>query len=233
MYHFTIKDIDQNSQCIPCCCESLSMKPGSTNKVSVNYAPWAVPIGRLHCLPSFDLEQKDTCVTTGAPVKIGGNPVAFDTPVNTVLSDDLNTKIIDPENGALKFKVLGLYGPKNGVVVVLSDGSFDYTPTPGYEGEDRFFVTATDPTNKSTTFEVLIGVGSTTSVDMTETPHVSVDAVSVNVNYQIYTASFAVKISPAADLCEVWRLTVQMQSIDCECVCFDRTDCFDIRIVQC
>jgi hypothetical protein len=226
MYNFTIKDVDQGTQCIPCCCESLSMKPGSTNKVSVNYAPWAVPIGRLHCLPAFDLVQMQTCPDTGQPVI--QEPVQLAATTNATLLGDLRTFSTDQ---SLTFKSSSLYGPWHGILELDVSGTFTYTPNSGYTGEDRFYATATNTAGNQTTFEVMLGVG----VDETAikpTPHVSVDPV-VNVNYQYYIASFAVKVSPAANLCEVWRLNIQMHSIDCECVCFDRTDCFDIRMVKC
>lgn len=233
MYHYTVEDI-KSSGCTVCCCEPLILKPGSTSKVHVNYAPWAVPIGRLHCLPVFDLEQKETCgLNTGAPQKVGGANVAFDTPMNTPLNGDLTAKIEDPEATEMKFRLLALYGPHKGAVAVSPDGTFVYTPNGGYNGPDRFYVTATDESGKTTTFEVLIGVGSTSSANMNETPHVSVDLASVNVDYQYYTASFGVSVAPTADLCEVWRLTVGMNAIDCECGCYSRSDCYDIRLVKC
>lgn len=235
MYHFTADDMQQGNPCAVCCCEPLGLKPGSTTKVTINYAPWAVPIGRLHCTPQFELEQKDTCGTTqGAPVKTDGANVAFDTPVNTLLEGDLNDKVEDPEGGALTFKPLMLYGPKHGVLAIdPATGEFEYQPHPNYNGPDNFYFTATDPTGKSTVFEALLGVGSQASADLHETPHVSVDPASAVVNEKYYIASFAVKVSPAADLCEVWRLTVKQNAIDCECVCYDRTDCYDIRLVKC
>ena len=30
--------------CVKCCCERIALKPGTTTKVSLGYAPWAVPI---------------------------------------------------------------------------------------------------------------------------------------------------------------------------------------------
>jgi hypothetical protein len=233
MYQFTIDDM-QSDPCAVCCCDPLALKPGTTTKVGLNYAPWGVPIGRLHCVPQFDLEQKAACGTgTGAPVKTDPGDIGFDTPAGTLLTDDLATKISDPGGGDLVFKALGLYGPKNGMLLVEPDGTFTYEPTPGYNGPDRFFVVATTDAGKSATFEVLLGVGTQSSANMSETPHVSVDPASASVNYQYYTASFAVKVAPTADLCEVWRLTAKMFAIDCECICYDRTDCFDIRLVKC
>lgn len=233
MYHYTVDDLKSNG-CTVCCCEPLSLKPGTTSKVHLNYAPWAVPIGRLHCLPTFALEMMETCVVNpSAPVKTGGENVMFDTPVNTSLTGDLKTKIEDPNAGGLKFKLLSLYGPKHGTADVASDGTFEYNPSPGYNGPDRFFVSATTEEGNSANFEVLIGVGTQLSADMVETPHVYIDARSANVDYQFFTASFAVTVAPTADLCEVWRLTVMMNAIDCECICYNRTDCYDIRLVKC
>lgn len=234
MYHFTVEDIKSAGGCVVCCCEPLALKPGSTSKVSINYAPWAVPIGRLHCFPMFELVEMDTCgMQAGAPVKTGGLPVAFNTPQDITLEGDLKTKISDPDLDAITFKVLAFYGPHHGSVVVESDGLFDYIPQGGYNGEDRFYVTATDIHGNASTFEVLIGVGTTNSADMKETPHVYVSQKSANVDSQYYTASFAITVSPAAQLCEVWRLNVAMQAIDCQCICFSRTDCYDIRLVKC
>jgi hypothetical protein len=235
MYHFAVQNMEAASAgCATCCCERLALKPGTTTKMSIGYASWAVPIGRLHCGPSFDLEQKETCATsTGAPQKIGGNNINFDTPMNTMLEGDLLTKVEDPDGNTMIFKALGLYGPKHGTLVLEPNGLFDYTPSPGYEGEDRFFFTATDETGKATTFEALIGVGATTALSIKETPHVSVDLRSSNVNQQYYQSSFAITVAPTAELCEIWRLTVMQNAIDCECVCYNRTDCYDIEIAKC
>jgi hypothetical protein len=230
MYLFNVDDAVRDS-CVVCCCEQVALKPGTTTKLTINYAPWAVPIGRLHCDPEFALEQMAACgVSPGAPVKIGGGNVAFNVPSPPLL-EDLKTKIEDPEGGSITFKVVPFYGPSYGVVEISPDGTFEYAPQGGYNGPDRFYVTATDETKKSSTFEVLIGVGSYSSVNMTETPHIIVEGA--NVNYRYYTVSVAVRIAPTADLCEVWRLTARMTAIDCNCVCYDRQDCYDIRMRDC
>jgi len=193
---------------------------------------WAVPIGRLHCQPEFNLEQMAACgVATGAPVKTGGANVAWNVVVDTPLNEDLNDAIEDPDGGVLTFKLVPFHGPSRGVVTVNTDGTFTYTPQGGYNGPDRFYVKATEPTDESSIFEVLLGVGSTDSVNMTETPHVSVESWSVN--YQLYLVTVAVKVAPNADKCEVWRLNAKMRAIDCNCVCYDHIDCFDIRMSDC
>ncbi|TAI61586.1 Ig-like domain-containing protein [Bradyrhizobium sp. Leo170] len=236
MLHFTVDDQQMtNDGCVKCCCEKLSLKPGTTSKVSVGYAPWVVPIGQLHCKPQFVLEQMETC-----PVPVGGNmpphPVGdmarFDAAIDTTLNKDLNDKIEDPEDDPLTFKLLPLYGPKHGKLVLDPTGTFSYTPNAGYKGEERFFVSVSDGHNAPVVIEVLIGVG-INSASPAPTPHVSIDPDGVTVDPRYFMVSFPVKVSPAAQLCEVWRLTVLQGALDCECICYSRTDCFDIRIVKC
>jgi hypothetical protein len=53
------------------------------------------------------------------------------------------------------------------------------------------------------------------------------------VNQQYFTVSFPVKVSPAAQLCEVWRLTVLQGALDCECQCYTHSSCYDIGIAKC
>jgi Big-like domain-containing protein len=231
MYHFNVDDAVRDS-CQVCCCEQATLKPGTTSRLTINYAPWAVPIGRLHCDPEFALEQMAACgLSPGAPVKLNGVNVMFNTAMNTVLDEDLKTRIVDPEAKSMTFKVLPFHTPSHGVVAVKSDGTFKYTPQGGYNGPDRFYVSATDEDNKTSTFEVLIGVGTQDAGDMVETPHVVVD--SWNVNYQHYIVTVAVRVAPNADQCEVWRLTARQTAIDCNCTCYDRTDCFDIKMSTC
>jgi hypothetical protein len=232
MMHFTVDDYQAvNNNCVKCCCEKLNLKPGTVNKVLVGYAPWAVPIGQLHCAPQFQIEQMDTC-----PVPVGSNipptktaEIKFSTTINATLENTLTVMITDPESAAITFKLLTLYGPKHGKLDLKTDGSFSYVPMYNYVGEERFYVSASDGTG-SAIFEVMIAIGIDPAT-MVETPHVSVGPAVVDQRY--FTVSFPVIVTPAANECEVWRLTVLQNAIDCECLCYTRTDCFDIGIVKC
>jgi hypothetical protein len=232
MMHFTVEDYTAvDATCQKCCCEKLNLKPGTVTKVSVGYAPWAVPIGQLHCTPQFQIEQMDTC-----PAPVGSNmppqatsDVKFSTAMNAPLENTLTNMIIDPELAVLTFKLLTLYGPKHGKLDLRSDGSFTYLPSTNFRGEERFYVSASDGTN-TTVFEVMIAVGIDAAA-MIATPHVSVGPASVDSRF--FNVSFPVIVSPAASDCEVWRLTVLQTAMDCDCVCFSRTDCFDVGIVKC
>jgi len=232
MMHFTVEDYTAvDATCQKCCCQKLNLKPGTVTKVSVGYASWAVPIGQLHCTPQFQLELMDTC-----PVPVGSNmppqataEIKFSTPVNALLENTLTAMITDPEAVALTFKLLALYGPKNGKLDLKPDGTFSYLPVNGFSGQERFYVSASDGFN-DVVFEVMIAVGIDPAT-MAATPHVSVGPATVDSRY--FNVSFPVIVTPAANECEVWRLTVLQTAMDCACTCFTRSDCFDIGIVKC
>jgi hypothetical protein len=237
MMHFNVDDFQsQDHGCQKCCCEKLSLQPGTTSKVSVGYATWAIPIGQLHCLPQFSLEQMQTCpvpASSNMPPKPIDDLTVFITPVDTEIADgDLNDEVVDPEDDALTFKVLPLYGPKYGKLALDPTGTFSYTPGAGYKGEDRFYCSASDGINPPVVFEVSIAVGIDSS-KLVATPHVSIDPAGVVVDQRYFTASFPIRVSPAAQLCEVWRLTVLQGALDCDCTCYSRADCFDIGIGKC
>jgi hypothetical protein len=231
MYHFTVEDFQAVDQCQKCCCERLNLKPGTTTRISVGYAPWAVPIGQLHCAPLFELEQLQTCPTQPSGPEANVDPISYDATLNTPVNIDL-ALVIQP--APLTFKVMPLYGPLHGkvqpLVAGVNDGKLTYTPAMNYTGPDRFFVTATDASSQSKVFEVLIGVGISGDT-VAPTPHVSVGKAVVDT--RLYSVSFPVTISPVTQSCEIWKLTVLQAALDCDCTCYTRTDCFDIGVAKC
>jgi hypothetical protein len=102
-------------------------------------------------------------------------------------------------------------------------------PMSNYKGEDRFYASASDGSH-ATIFEVMIAVG-IDGANVVATPHISIGPASVDNRY--FNVSFPVTLSPAAQECEMWRLTVLQTALDCECICFSRTDCFDIGVAKC
>lgn len=76
-------------------------------------------------------------ITSGnePPVAQDDNAVTYvDVPVsgNVLTNDD------DPDGDAIILNLTPLTGPDNGTVTLLGDGTFDYTPDPGFEGTDVF-----------------------------------------------------------------------------------------------
>jgi hypothetical protein len=214
----------------------MAFKPGTINKVTGNYVTWAMPIGWLHCPPSFSIEPMSTCIT---PLPSNNLPPAisaadgmarFDTGTNVKLIADMKTKVTDVDGDPVAFKILPLYAPKHGKIILQDNGLFEYTPAQNWFGEERFYCSASDGKNAPFIFEVMIAVGIDAGT-MVPQPTISVGPATVNRNN--YSISFAVTLSPAAQLCEIWRLTILQGALDCDCQCYTRTDCFDIGVAQC
>jgi hypothetical protein len=237
MMHFTVEADSPAAQgCNTCCCEKMSLKPGTTTKVTVNYVPWALPIGWLHCSPSFNIEPMDTCIT---PLPSNNLPPAissadgmakFQTDMNIKLVEDLKTRVTDVDGDPITFRILPLYAPKHGKIVLDPNGRFEYTPTQNWFGEERFYASASDGKNAPFIFEVMIAVG-IDPAPMAAQPNIAIGPASVDQKH--FTVSFPVTLSPAAQECEIWRLTVLQGALDCDCQCYTRTDCFDIGVRTC
>src|SRR5262245_26735315 len=104
------RDSAQNAACGTCCCETINVRPGETNLMVINYAPWAVPImGKgLGCDPQFDIQQVAAC-----PAPAGSNlpptaagPLGWTTPMNTPFNGDRSTLITDPEDDPLTYALV-------------------------------------------------------------------------------------------------------------------------------
>ncbi|WP_299968948.1 Ig-like domain-containing protein [uncultured Roseobacter sp.] len=91
--------------------------------------------------------------TNDAPV-VAANTV-FETMRNGALDGQLIASDADSD-GALTFAEAG--APQNGTVVIAADGSFRYTPEPGFVGVDRFSYTVVDAQGAVSTSQVTLAV---------------------------------------------------------------------------
>jgi VCBS repeat-containing protein len=206
--------------------------------MTINYAPWAVPIvGKgLGCVPQFDLQQIQTC-----PAPTGDNlpPVAsgiisFVTTAGAIAAADLKTFVTDPESDTLTFAALSMYGTKHGKLTFRSNGTFDYALTDAsYTGYDNFFFTVSDGVNPAVTMEAIIRVTAATPVPTNGTPSIRIDTSRATVHQYMYMLTFPIEVSPAAQPCEIWRLTIRQSALDCDCNCYYNVSCYDIVVGKC
>lgn len=79
------------------------------------------------------------------------------TSYNTAIDIPLSTGVLVNDIGS-ELTVTGFTQPANGVVNVNPDGSYTYTPNPGFTGIDTFLYTVTDSVNNTATATVSITV---------------------------------------------------------------------------
>lgn len=69
-------------------------------------------------------------------------PFANDDAFTTYVDGSINSNLLandgDPDGDDLIINTTPVSGPSNGTLVINSDGTFTYTPAPGFEGEDSF-----------------------------------------------------------------------------------------------
>jgi Bacterial Ig domain len=220
--------------CITCCCETVAIKPGETLPLRLDYAPWVLPIAPrgLHCAPSVEVEEKDTCAATSGnqPPAITAGEIRLAVPPDAPFSGDLKLHVTDPESDPLTFRPLILYGPKHGKLVLSANGTFTYTPTSGYTGPDNFFFSVSDDVNTPVVLEALLGVG-IAPADVRGTWDLQVGTPIVD--HRLHTVNLPLSASPAARPCQVFRLTIRQAALSCDWECYYHVDCVDVRIVKC
>lgn len=94
-------------------------------------------------------------------ITVGPNAVndAYGTPLDTELSDNVNTNDVFPTNSVFS----KLTDPAHGTVTFNSNGTFTYTPTTNYAGDDSF------------TYKICLGSPNETICSSTSTVLISVD----------------------------------------------------------
>jgi|GEM_PF-4755030 len=81
--------------------------------------------------------------------------------INTVVTGNVLNNDSDPDNDTLTATLAT--GPQNGTVILNSNGSFVYTPSTGFSGQDSFTYTASDGYGGTATATVTITVASTSA----------------------------------------------------------------------
>lgn len=230
MYSFTVnsRSGSQNTDaCNTCCCESISAKPGETNKVLLNYAPWSAPIGG-HGLFNGTAFQVDRLGTAPTPVVNAG---FGRTVTGAPFEGDLAPLFPNPDQETPVFKLEALFEAANGVVELQPDGKFTYTPAPLFTGIDRFYWSA-----NGAVAEYTIAVDASAEQPQTQPPVVPPVAAlkkSVAIDNRVHIVAFLVAVSPAAVPGDIYRLTVKQGTRDCDGNEIFHISCYDITIGAC
>lgn len=213
--------------CNTCCCETIPARPGETNKILINYAPWAAPIGGHGLAPRAGFEVD--CISCATADTVIVQP-GF---ARIVTGNTLNGTLAPLYTGdePVTFEVLPLFDVSHGDLVVNADGTFIYTPNTLFAGIDRFYWSA-----NGEVAEFIIAVDPSAEQQYPQpafTAPVSVAKSRVQYDTKMYVMSFVLSVSPAAKTGDIYRLTIRQPAIDCDGNQFDHISCYDVVIGKC
>jgi hypothetical protein len=224
--------------CTACCCENFKMRPGETNLLTINYAPWSVPIGWLTPTLEYTVDVTSTCST--APVDGLSPPTnqnqTLTTAMNTALAVD-TVALAGPSGNVWTVKTVPLAGPKNGILTYAGLIA-TYTPNAGFTGYDYFWYELTDTAGRKIIRSVIIEVtavginnGSAPKEWSALGPYLGVSKVVINES--LHTISFPIYMSHACSACESYKLTIKQPARDCNGNIYEHFMCFEIRCGGC
>lgn len=233
------------ASCSTCCCETLTMRPGETNLMAINYAPWAVPIGNgVQLLNQLDISFEpnfDAC--SSASIDGFAPPVhtfmTYDTtgasdPVTFNLNDDA---VQSPDDNTFLYRVKPGEGPRHGSITPLTSGytpgEFVYTPQAGFGGVDIVWFEMLDAQGRIFTFPVKFQVGAANGVYPPMITAINVDRTQILVNERTFIASFPLYMPPNITQCQTTRMLIRATARDCDGRVFSHYSCFDIRAGKC
>lgn len=238
MLYFTVDPRDSykvGGSCNTCCCQEASIAPDEINKMTVNYAPWAAPIGGKGLTNStqFAVEKKSGDEPDDAP---NNDNLSLAVERGAILGGDVFSTASSPIGEPLTFGLVPLSGPQHGTITFTDAGIFTYTPDSGYTGYDNFFYTTTDGQN-TVIREVIIQVNFPAPAapfpEQRYTPPIRIDRKRVKVDPNSFQLNLAIEASPALRVGEIYRLTIKQPTLDCDCNEYFHVSCYDFVVGKC
>ncbi len=246
MKFFTIDPRDGgfgiSAGCNTCCCQTLHMRPGETDKMVINYAPWSVPIGGPGLIPGgteINISRDAGACATGsidgfAPPQFDGSTTAFEALPGAATVIDVIDNGISPAGNTFTYRVLPMAGPKHGTISNPNAGpAFSYTSNSGFTGLDSFYVEVTDAQGRKLIQLVVISVGDPGPAVPAILPSgLYLDQTKIAVDARMHQISFPIALLPDARACEKFKLEIRQTARDCDNV-YSHYSCFDIFVGKC
>lgn len=233
--------------CNTCCCEAVNMRRGETNLITINYAPWSLPIGWLvNSTFQYDVVHDESACATNE-IDTFGPPVnteyRYISVINAATNIDLTVNA-GPAANPRTYSIVPLSGPSNGRISNFdANGTLIYTPNTGFNGYDYFTYEMCDRQGRCIRRNVQIAVLKNVAnlVDVTDgqpdigrmstEPYIYMDRVKTN--QKMHTVQFPIYMPLTARDCEVWTMTVQQRATDCDKNVYTHEMCFDFRVGKC
>ena len=236
------RDGGQGAGCNTCCCASMSLRPGETNLVTLNYAAWSIPIAPPGIVPTMEHSiglNESSCPNSAIDGFLPPTNTNYElnTPASTVLAIDLGTNAA-PAGNSFSFEILPLEGPNRGSLVQTGapgSANFEYTPNGNLTGFDYFSYRMTDAQGRSIVRTVRVSVGA--HLDRPDRARMSlvpfIDQTKISVDQRNQTVSFPVYMPLSCRPCDEYRLTIRQPARDCDRNQYNHLSCFDIRCKDC
>jgi gliding motility-associated-like protein len=114
-----------------------------------------------------------------------GNPDVATTNPGTSVSGNVLSNDFDPDGDELRVNTNPTRNPSHGTVVINADGSFTYTPTAGYVGQDTFWYTVCDRYGNCTSRPVILSVVVDPNGAANDVPYANDDVAAGDINTTI------------------------------------------------
>jgi hypothetical protein len=125
----------------------------------------------------------------GPSIAVNAPPIAQNdvaqTNVNVPVSGNLGNNDFDPERGPLTYSPVPVTNPMHGTVTINPNGSYTYTPTPGYIGTDKFTYQVCDELNQCSTAEVTVYIRPDANGTANDAPNAQDDSYRTPMNTPI------------------------------------------------
>lgn len=115
-------------------------------------------------------------VTGSNDAPIVSSNTFFQSIVGDTVAGALSAVDLDGGTGSTITFVLGADGPANGTVVIAADGTFEYTPDPGFAGADGFEYIVTDADGGQSTARARLAVQSDPAVPLNQSVSIGVSS---------------------------------------------------------
>lgn len=245
MKYFTVDPRDGgfgiSAGCAQCCCQQMHMRPGETDKMVINYAPWSVPIGGPGLIEGgteINISRDAGGCATGpidgfAPPALGATN-DFEALPGAVTEIDVTANGITPAGNTFTYRVLPLSGPLHGAISNPNAGpEFSYKSVAGYNGLDTFYVEVTDAQGRKLIQLVVVSVGNPGPTVPASMPSgLYVDQTKIQVDKRQHQISFPISLMPDARSCEKFKLEIRQTTRDCDNV-YSHYSCFDVFVGKC
>lgn len=244
MLYFTADARDggqAGTACNTCCCENIFLKVGETNLITINYAPWSVPIGGLGLVAGleYEVDADFSACSTGSVAGFVPPSATFYNAETAVDTEVSGTIAPTPTTNTFTFRKVPLSGPENGSVTIdKNTGAWTYTPNAAFVGWDAFWYEVTDAQGRTIVRSVAIKVGTTQAAAGAEPAEYKRTApwiahTSIDTNTMLHTVRFALHMAQTCQPCDTYKLSLRQKARDCNGNVFDHFMCFNISCKDC